>query len=54
MLVLLDAGLRLSELASLRFGDVRPDGMLQVMGKIGWLGRGRILNLRSPDVTNVA
>jgi len=32
-LVLLDTGLRLSELASLRVGDVRPDGTLHVMGK---------------------
>jgi integrase/recombinase XerC/integrase/recombinase XerD len=32
-LVLLDTGLRLSELASLRVGDVRPDGTLRVMGK---------------------
>jgi integrase len=32
-LVLLDTRLRLSELASLRVGDVRPDGTLQVMGK---------------------
>jgi site-specific recombinase XerD len=32
-LVLLDTGLRLSELASLRIGDVRPDGTLHVMGK---------------------
>jgi site-specific recombinase XerC len=31
--VLLDTGLRLSELASLRVGDVRPDGTLHVMGK---------------------
>jgi integrase/recombinase XerC len=30
-LVLLDTGLRLSELASLRVGDVRPDGTLHVM-----------------------
>ena len=32
-LVLLDTGLRLSEIASLRVGDVRPDGTLHVMGK---------------------
>jgi integrase/recombinase XerC len=32
-LVFLDTGLRLSELASLRVGDVRPDGTLHVMGK---------------------
>jgi len=32
-LVLLDTGLRRSELASLRVGDVRPDGTLHVMGK---------------------
>jgi integrase/recombinase XerC len=32
-LVLLDTGLRLSELASLSVGDVRPDGTLHVMGK---------------------
>jgi integrase/recombinase XerC len=32
-LVLLDTGLRLSELASLRVGDVRPDGTLHDMGK---------------------
>jgi integrase/recombinase XerC len=32
-LVLLDTGLRLSELVSLRVGDVRPDGTLRVMGK---------------------
>ncbi|HET9853136.1 MAG TPA: tyrosine-type recombinase/integrase [Candidatus Limnocylindrales bacterium] len=32
-LVLLDTGLRLSELASLLVGDVRPDGTLHVMGK---------------------
>jgi site-specific recombinase XerD len=32
-LVLLDTGLRLSELASLRVGDIRPDGTLHVMGK---------------------
>lgn len=32
-LVLLDTGLRLAELASLRVGDVRPDGTLHVMGK---------------------
>jgi site-specific recombinase XerC len=32
-LVLLDTGLRLSELASLQVGDVRPDGTLHVMGK---------------------
>jgi (R,R)-butanediol dehydrogenase / meso-butanediol dehydrogenase / diacetyl reductase len=32
-LVLLDTGLRLSELAPLRVGDVRPDGTLHVMGK---------------------
>jgi site-specific recombinase XerD len=32
-LVLLDTGLRLSELASLRVGDVRSDGTLHVMGK---------------------
>ena len=31
--VLLDTGLRLSKLASLRVGDVRPDGTLHVMGK---------------------
>ncbi len=31
--MLLDTGLRLSELASLRVGDVRPDGTLHVMGK---------------------
>jgi site-specific recombinase XerD len=32
-LVFLDTGLRLSEVASLRIGDVRPDGTLRVMGK---------------------
>jgi site-specific recombinase XerD len=32
-LVLLDTGLRLSELASLTVADVRPDGTLHVMGK---------------------
>ncbi|MBA3778989.1 MAG: tyrosine-type recombinase/integrase [Chloroflexi bacterium] len=32
-LVFLDTGLRLSELASLRVGDVRPDGTLHVLGK---------------------
>ena len=32
-LVLLDTGLRLSEIASLRVGDIRPDGTLRVMGK---------------------
>jgi site-specific recombinase XerD len=32
-LVLLDTGLRLSELVSLRVGDVRSDGTLHVMGK---------------------
>jgi integrase/recombinase XerC len=32
-LVLLDTGLRLSELVSLRVGDVRPDGTLHVMDK---------------------
>jgi site-specific recombinase XerD len=32
-LVLLDTGLRLSEVASLRVGDIRPDGTLHVMGK---------------------
>ncbi len=31
--VLLDTGLRLSEIASLRVGDIRPDGTLRVMGK---------------------
>jgi hypothetical protein len=33
VLLLLDTGLRLSERASLRVGDVRPDGTLHVMGK---------------------
>jgi site-specific recombinase XerD len=33
VLLFLDTGLRLSELASLRVGDVRPDGTLHVMGK---------------------
>ncbi len=32
-IVLLDTGLRLSELASLRVGDFRPDGTLHIMGK---------------------
>jgi hypothetical protein len=32
-LLLLDTGLWLSELASLRVGDVRPDGTLHVIGK---------------------
>ncbi len=32
-LVLFDTGLRLSELVSLRVGDVRPDGTLHVVGK---------------------
>ena len=33
VLLLFDTGLRLSELVSLRVGDVRPDGTLHVLGK---------------------
>jgi integrase/recombinase XerC len=33
LLVLLDTGLRVSELAGLRFCDLRPDGSLKVLGK---------------------
>jgi site-specific recombinase XerD len=33
VLLFLDTGLRLSELAGLRVGDIRPDGTLHVMGK---------------------
>jgi site-specific recombinase XerD len=33
MLLMLDTGLRLSEVNSLRVGDIRPDGTLHVMGK---------------------
>ncbi len=33
LLLLLDCGLRVSEAAGLRLGDLRPDGTLKVMGK---------------------
>lgn len=33
VLLLLDCGLRVSEAAGLRLGDLRPDGTLKVMGK---------------------
>src|SRR5437667_12845451 len=33
LLLFLDTGLRLSELAGLRLADLRPDGSLKVMGK---------------------
>lgn len=33
LLLLLDTGLRISEAAGLRVGDLRPDGTLKVMGK---------------------
>ena len=33
LLILLDCGLRVSEAAGLRLGDLRPDGTLKVMGK---------------------
>jgi site-specific recombinase XerD len=33
VLLLFDTGLRLSELVSLRVGDMRPDGTLHVLGK---------------------
>ena len=51
LLLLLDCGLRVSEAAGLRLGDLRPDGTLKVMGKgakerivpIGTTARGAIV-----------
>ena len=63
LLLLLDTGLRVSEAAGIRLGDLRPDGSVKVMGKgakerivpIGSTARGaivRYLGQRGPGATD--
>ena len=55
VLLLLDTGLRVSETAGIRLGDLRPDGSVKVMGKgakerivpIGSTARGAIVRCAS-------